>query len=439
MMRRTGLAVAALSMAAGLFLTAAIAVGGAPQRGGSVTVDPGALLSPGGLAGAEGAVEDIQARLRSDPRDWRAAALLGLAYLQRSRTTGDPSYAAGAERALARSVAIRPRGNFEAAVGMSSLAASRHDFETALRWARRATAVNPDGAEGHGLVGDAFLELGRYRAAGRAFQRMIDLRPGVSSYARVSYFRELHGDVSGAIEAMRLARQSASSPEDAAWTGYRLGELYLSAGRIGPARSELRRAAGAAPDHVLPRAGLARVAAARGDLDRAARMLEGIVARYPAPELAVLLADVHRAAGHQQAARDADRLVRAIDRLARAAGIDTAVEMALFEGDRDAPSPAAVIRARRAYRDRPSVVAADALGWILSAAGRHREAARFANEALRLGTRSATFHYHAGIIELRLGRDGPGFRHLATALRIDPRFSPVQAEEARAILERRAR
>jgi tetratricopeptide (TPR) repeat protein len=438
-MRRTGLAVTALSMAAGLFLTAAIAVGRQPRPDRAVTLDEAALLSPGGLAGAGDAVEDLQARLRSDPRDWRAAALLGLAYLQRSRTTGDPTFAAGAEHALARSVAIRPRGNFEAALGMSSLAAARHDFETALRWGRRATAVNPDGAEGHGLVGDALLELGRYRAAGRAYQRMIDLRPGVSSYARVSYFRELHGDVRGAIAAMRLARESASSPEAAAWTGYRLGELYLSAGRIGPARFELRRAAGAAPDHVLPQAGLARVAAARGDLDPAARMLESVVARYPAPVLAALLADVHRAAGHRQAARDADRLVRAIDRLARSAGIDTAVEMALFEGDRGPPPRAAVARARRAYHDRPSVVAADALGWILSATGRHRTAARFAHEALRLGTRSATFHYHAGIIELRLGRDGAGLRHLATALRIDPMFSPVHAEEARRILSRAAR
>ena len=33
---------------------------------------------------------------------------------------------------------------------------------------------------------------------------MVDLKPNLDSYARVSYFRELHGDVPGAIEAMRL-------------------------------------------------------------------------------------------------------------------------------------------------------------------------------------------------------------------------------------------
>jgi tetratricopeptide (TPR) repeat protein len=438
-MRRIGMTVVAGVLAVGLFLTAAIAVGRAPQRDGNAAVDGGALLAPGGLADIDGAVGDLQARVRSHPEDWRAAALLGLAYLQQSRTSGDPTYAARAEGVLARSLEVRPQRNFEAALGMSSLAAARHDFDSALRWGRLATSVNPDSAEGHGLVGDALLELGRYGSAGRAYQRMIDRRPGVSSYARVSYFRELHGDVRGAVEAMRLARDAASSPEDAAWTGYRLAELYLTTGRIRPARMELRRAAEAAPGHVLPRAGLARVTAARGDLDVAARMLTAIVARYPAPELAILLADVHRAAGQRQAARDTDRLVRAIDRLVRSSGVDTAVEMAVFEGDRGAPSRAAVARARRAYRERPSVVAADALGWILSAAGRNHAAARYAREALRLGTRSATFHYHAGVIELRLGHDRPGLRHLATALRIDPHFSPGHAEEVRTILGRAAR
>jgi tetratricopeptide (TPR) repeat protein len=434
-MRRIGMTTTAVGLAAGLFLTAAIAVGRAPQRQGNDAVDGAALLAPGGLAGVDGAVGALQARVRSDPEDWRAAALLGLAYLQKSRTSGDPTYAARAEGVLARSLTIRPRRNFEADLGISSLAAARHDFDSALRWGRRAAAVNPDAAEGHGLVGDALLEMGRYRAAGRVYQRMIDLRPGVSSYARVSYFRELHGDVRGAIAAMRLAREAASSSEDAAWTGYRLAELYLSTGRIRPARIELQKAAEAAPEHVLPRAGLARLAAARGDLERAAGILNEIVARYPAPELAILLADVQRAAGHRQAARDTDRLVRAIDRLARSSGVDTAIEMAVFEGDRGAPSRAAVARARRAYRERPSVVAADALGWVLSAAGRRRAAARYAREALRLGTRSATFRYHAGIIQLRLGHDSLGLRHLAAALRIDPHFSPLHAEEAGKLLE----
>ena len=35
---------------------------------------------------------------------------------------------------------------------------------------------------------------------------MIDLQPNLASYARVSYFRELHGDLAGASRAMRLAR-----------------------------------------------------------------------------------------------------------------------------------------------------------------------------------------------------------------------------------------
>ena len=34
---------------------------------------------------------------------------------------------------------------------------------------------------------------------------MIDRRPNLAGYARVSYVRELRGDLPGAVEAMRLA------------------------------------------------------------------------------------------------------------------------------------------------------------------------------------------------------------------------------------------
>ncbi len=42
------------------------------------------------------------------------------------------------------------------------------------------------------------LRARRYEQAGRALQQMIDLQPNLASYARVSYFRELHGDLAGA-------------------------------------------------------------------------------------------------------------------------------------------------------------------------------------------------------------------------------------------------
>ncbi|MGH2677098.1 MAG: tetratricopeptide repeat protein, partial [Actinomycetota bacterium] len=170
-------------------------------------------------------------------------------------------------------------------------------------------------------------------------------------------------------------------------------------------------------------------------LDRAARMLAREVARFPSPELVILLGDVYSAAGEPREARRQYSLVRAMARLYRAGGVETDLEMALFATDHGDRPAAALRMARDAYRRRPSIHAADAVAWALHAAGRDEQARRYAREALRLGTRSAMFHFHAGMIALDLD-ERAAVRHLRSALEINPHFSLVHAPTARRELER---
>ena len=171
------------------------------------------------------AIASLQARLRDRPEDWRSLAELGLAYVQQARVSADPSYYPKAEGALERSLALEAQGNLEALIGLGALDLARHEFADALRWGRRAAVVNPHSANPYAVMGDALLELGRYEPAFRAYQRMVDTRPDVAAYARVSYARELRGDVDGAVGAMEMAFEAAGSPADAAWAAYQLGEL----------------------------------------------------------------------------------------------------------------------------------------------------------------------------------------------------------------------
>ena len=67
------------------------------------------------------------------------------------------------------------------------------------------------------VIADAQIELGRYRDAARTIQRLVDLKPGLPAYARVSYYRELHGDVHGAVRAMRFAVSAGGGAEGAAY------------------------------------------------------------------------------------------------------------------------------------------------------------------------------------------------------------------------------
>lgn len=438
--RQTARIRAAAVLAGAMFLAGA--VGGvlrgdreAPRAPLATSEVASALLGPAGVGGLDATVAGLQDRLRRAPRDWRAYGSLGLAYLQKGRLTADPAWYPKAEGALVRSLELSGKENFDAVLGMGVLALGRHDFAGALEWGRRARRLNPFNADARGVIGDALLELGRYRAAGRAFQAMIDLRPSLSSYARVSYYRELTGDLQGAIEAMAEAAALAATPEDAAWAGFQLGELYAASNRLVPATRAYRAAAAAAPDAVLPRAGLARVAAARGRLDRAARLLTEVVRRYPAPEFVILLGDVHAAAGDPELASQQYEVVRAMERLYLAGGVDTDLDMALFHADHGSPLQA-LARARSAYQRAPSVAAADALAWALYANGRYREASRYAGETLRLGTPRALFRFHVGMIEFRLGRTDRARGHLARALAMNPHFSLIHAATARRVLER---
>ncbi len=142
--------------------------------------------------------------MRAAPRDPDGYTLLAAAYLQKVRETGDGSLYLRADEALARALALSP-DNAAALTERGALRLARHDFRGALSDGRRAHALTPELVRPYGVLVDAYVELGRYGRAARTLQRMIDLKPDLAAYARVSYFRELHGDLAGAMEAMRLA------------------------------------------------------------------------------------------------------------------------------------------------------------------------------------------------------------------------------------------
>src|SRR5262249_33112186 len=143
-------------------------------------------------------------RIRRNPNDTDAYAQLGLAQLQRVRETADPSLYGKAEAAFAEALKRDPQ-QFNALVGQGQLALARHQFADALRWGEQARAINPFSPHPYGIIGDAQIERGRYEAAIMTIQKMVDTRPDLNSYSRVSYVRELHGDTNGAIVAMRQA------------------------------------------------------------------------------------------------------------------------------------------------------------------------------------------------------------------------------------------
>ncbi|HEY3069850.1 MAG TPA: tetratricopeptide repeat protein [Gaiellaceae bacterium] len=376
----------------------------------------------------------LEARVAANPRDTQGLALLGLAYQQRARETGDSSFYPRSGAALRKALRLEP-GNSLAATGLAALAASRHRFEDARRLAERARRLAPHSAGPLGVLGDALVELGRYRDAFAAFDRMNGLKPSLASYSRVSYARELLGDSRGAIAAMRLAVEAgAGTQEPLAWTLVQLGNLYFDTGRLRPASQAYRRALVVFPHYVHAEAALGRVAAARGRHDVAARLYGRAVERLPLPQYEGALGDVLYLGGRDAQAREAYGAVGAIERLLQANGVRTELETALFDLDHNRRLTDALGRARIAYRTRRSIEGEDVLAWALYKNGDCQEAQRHSARALRLGTRDALKTFHRGMIELCLGDERAARAFLNHALAINPYFSLLYAPVARKAL-----
>ncbi len=436
--RRTGLAAAAVGLAAAM--SVATGVLGQP----STEVQPGseslsAASDPAGRTEVQSGVAALQERLRRVPLDWSAWAELGGAYVVEAQRTADPSYYTLAEDAYAQSLVVRPDDNAAALTGQASLAAARHDFTTALELGQQAQALNPYSSTNQGALVDALVELGRYDEATVELQRMVDLRPDVASFTRVSYLRELRGDLPGAKLALEQAGRFAFAPSDKAFVQQYLGELAFNAGRLTEARDHYEAGLRYQPDAPRLLAGRARVAAAAGDTDAALRDYRAAVERLPEPGYLIGYAEVLDVAGRHEEAAEQYALVEVVEQLFRAQGANPDLELALYSADHGRPQ-AALELAESEWNARRSVHTEDAYAWALHVNGRDSEALEHARAAEALSDTNALFAHHRGMIELSLGMQAEAEASLARALEINPHFSARQAPiAARSLAELRAR
>src|SRR4051812_46336946 len=415
-------------VAAGVAFVAALAAFTVLHRGGGD-------VSPAASAPRAVTTDARIARLVRAPRSADALAALAGAYLQKARETADPAFYARAGTAVRRALALRPRDP-GALTARGTLELARHDFRGALADARRARAAAPEANKPFGVLVDALVELGRYREAGRALQTMVDRKPNLDAYARVSYFRELHGDLRGAASALRLAVAAGGEvPETAAYGRPLLGDLELVRGRPAAAARAYRGALAQQPRYGPAVYGLARSDLARDRTARGIARLRALVARLPLPAYVVALGDAELAAGRTAAARRDLALVGAQERLLRAAGVNTDVDLALYEADHGSPRRAVTL-GRRAWAQAPSVRAADALGWALTRAGRPRSGLGWARRALALGSRDPSFLFHAGASAAAAGERDHARAWLSRVVRQAPRFSPLYGPRAARLLER---
>lgn len=434
-----------------IFLISACVVAGISSCGRvqSVNSDPPAQSIPSAApivssdAANESRLRFLENKVRNDPEDFTANSQLAGLYLQRVRETGDVSYLNLAFRAAHASLDSVP--DVRNSGGLAALAGAEfasHDFADARDHALRLIELEPTKSYPQAILGDALLELGDYEKTEAAYKKMVTL-DGVANHnseTRFARVAQLKGDSEGAqkhfANALTFAHNLSVPPrETIAWLRWQLGETTFSIGDYETAEQHYRDALTTFPDYYRAVASLARVLAARGDMPGAIEQYEKAVRLLPDPNYVASLGDLYELSNRDDDAQRQYELVEQIGHLSDLNGALYNRQLALFYADHDLKADEAFGLAAKEYDVRKDIYGADAVAWTALKAGKLNESQAAIKDALRLGTQDAKLFYHAGMIEKAAGNNAEAVKYLQNALKLNPVFDPLQAENARTALQ----
>lgn len=372
-----------------------------------VPMSPHALSAP---TPAQEKIESARTTVTASP-GYQAYHDLARALLLRARESGDISFYAEAERALAQAALLAPDNLENESIAVSLLLAQR-EFGAALERARALNKKMPDEVAVYGHIVDAAAALGKYDEAERAAQWMLDLRStAVLSLTRVAYLREVFGDTDGAIDLMQsiYPRIAPEDVEERAWHLVQMARMLAGAGRIAAAEAAALAALSLFPDYHHALAQLAGVRLMQGRASEAVALELKRMQSVRRPENIYALAKALAAAGREKEARLAfvDFEREALARTHEADNVNR--ELTLYYVDYARKPKQALAVAAREIERRRDVRTMEAYALALHANGRAADARRQIEAAMAAGICDAGL-LRAGALAAR-----PRERNLALA------------------------
>jgi tetratricopeptide (TPR) repeat protein len=269
------------------------------------------------------------------------------------------------------------------------------------------------------------MEQGRLLEAADAYQRMVNLRPGLQSYSRAAHLRWLRGNLAGARDLMRMAAGagSARDPESIAWVYSRLALYELQAGNAKLAAIACDTASSYVSDYAPALLIRGRLLLAQGKAGEAVNALRKAHTQNPLPEYAWTYAEALRAAGRREDAFSIE------EQLAREGPISDPRTFSLYLATRGKDVETALRLAEDELRARADVFTLDAVAWSLAAAGKLDQARSSIHQALAHGTLDARLFFHAGVIAAASGQKQEARRWLDKAASIRQMLLPSEREQ----------
>ncbi len=339
--------------------------------------------------------QQAQVRERAElPRLERLAAL----FISKARTSGDPGFYKQAEACSQVMTAVTGGGD-AAALVLGHVRHALHDFVAAEGIARRLVAARGMFLD-QGLLGDVLLDLGRLDEAREVYQKMLDQRPGLQSYARAAEVRWLLGDLAGCRELLAAAAAAGSSrdPESLAWVLARRAALELNANDAATGLSYADQALQQVADYPAALVVRGRAALALGKHPEAEQSLAAAVGQYPLPEYLW---------GHAEALREQGNTakVEAVEaELRRTGEREDPRTFALWLATRGDDPATALRLAMAEYALRQDARTLDVLALCRFRVGDFAGAMEAMQRALGTGIVDPRIFLHAGLIHLAAGQ-----------------------------------
>jgi tetratricopeptide (TPR) repeat protein len=386
----------------------------------------------------EVAISAFQERLKQNPKDGVTYTLLANQYVRQARETGDVSGYQRAEDALNQALDLLPAYS-AARTSLASVYYSQHEFMRALELAQKEYDRNPKNTQALVIIADAQLALGNYQETEVIYQQLGDLGATPPILARIAAFEELKGKPEEGLALMRRAAgealSSGGTQESVAWYILRVADMYFNRGHYKQAGGYYEAALRVFDNYHLALAGLGKVQAAQGNYEAAITYYQQAVNIIPQPDYLAALGDLYTLTDQPKQAQAHYKTVEHIGKLAEINQQVYNRQLANFYSDHNMKPQEALHLALAELESRKDVYGYDAAAWAEYKNGNDEQAQMYMDQALALGTRDARLYYHAGMIAYALHQDDQAREYLEQALAINPHFSILDADLARATLE----
>jgi tetratricopeptide (TPR) repeat protein len=382
-------------------------------------------------------------KIEENPSDIKSLLGLTAIYLQEARSSGNFSYYDKAAMNCVNSVLKKDPNNFEALTYRAMIYLSQHHFAEGLKVASQVEKMYPYSAFVYGILVDANVELGNYRMALDDADKMISIRPDIRSYSRISYLREIYGDIPGAIDAMKLAVDAGSpGTESTEWARVQLGKLYEQLGEMKYAEMHYTIALDNRPGYPYALAGLARIAVAGKNYQKAIELYRHADSLSNDYSFREALVEVYKLASNNQGSLSvANAIIAEMEKAARSMAMgdssghyadremayaylavnnyDKAIEHALLE-----------------YNRRPNNIDAnETVAWAYYCKGDYGKAQSYIKTTLQTNSKNPVLLCHTGLIYAKAGDKTSARNYLQQALKNDPDISPLLKAEAGRVLQ----